>query len=368
MAQKTITIKTDYIDNQIKNGRVKVGDKLHLDVSRIHRIFAWRHKYYIEYKTEKADYYKQHIEETPPYAVELERRVEEYKVEICNKCGSVIEWDADEPFCPRGCHDYYDDWDWREETRQRFVVGSNVVDEIKQFIEKALKVKVEFVDSLFRNMAGGFTPQFELVKIDVVLYRAYLTGLAVVENPVFVYSDYDSIDTFERRYDGRYIIAETYENGFYRLLFKYEGEPDLSALQKLHKEYLAKEQREKEERRRAEEEMERRRREEEKKWGDQQKVIDAIRRALPDWADGAIVVSKSVCGEDCNVYYNVYPVKRSQRDSGYYYSPEWRVLQVQVPDRFLEKFADCVITRNGDIVKIKQEKNGYSKYVTLKPA
>jgi hypothetical protein len=368
MVQKTITIKTEYLNSQIKNGRVKAGEKLHLDVSRIRRIFAWRHKYYIEYETEKADYYKQYIEETPPYAVELKHRVEEYKVEICNKCGSVIEWDADEPFCPRGCHDYYDDWDYREEERQRLVVESSTTDEVKQFIEKAFKVKTEFVDSLFRNIAGGFSPQFKLVEVDVALREAHITGLAVVENPVFVYSDYDSVDTFERRYDGRYIVAEVYEGGFYRLLYRYQGEPDLTTLQRLHEEHIAKKRKEEEERRKAEEEMERRRKEEEKKWGDPAKVIDAVRKALPDWADGAVVVAKSVCGEDCDVYYDVYPVKRTNRGPGYYYSPEWRRLQVQVPDRFLEKFADTVILRDGNTLKVKHEKNGGGKYVTLKPA
>jgi hypothetical protein len=69
-------------------------------------------------------------------------------------------------------------------------------------------------------------------------------------------------------------------------------------------------------------------------------------------------------GQDCDVYYYVYPVKRSQRGPSYYYSPEWRTLQVQVPDRFLEKLADHVVLRDGKIVKVqKAESSG--KYVTL---
>jgi len=366
MAQ-TITIKADYITSDVKNGRVKVGDKLHLDVSRIRRIFAWRHKYYIEYETDKIDYYKQYIETPPPYAVELPFRVQKYKVEICNKCGSIIEWDADEPFCPKGCDEYYDDWDWHEETRKRFVVDSDIVDEVKQFIEKTLKVKAEYVDKLFRNMAGGFTPRFKITEVDITLREAHITGLAVVENPAFEHSDYDSIEVLEKKYDGKYIVAEVYASGFYRFLFRYEGEPDVSIIQKFHEEYMAKKLEEKEKRRRAEKEMERRRREEEKKWSDPAKIVETVKAALPDWADGAVIVTKSVCDEDCNVYYYVYPVKRSSRDDGYYYSPEWRTLKVDVPDRFLEKFADCVITRSGDVVKVKQEKNGGSRYITLRP-
>jgi len=368
MAQKTITVKADYIKSDVKNGRVKVGDKLHLDVSRIRRIFAWRHKYYIEYETEKADYYKQYIEETPPYAVELEHRVEEYKVEICNKCGREIDWDADEPFCPRGCHDYYDEWDYREETRQRFVVESTIDDEVKQFIEKTLKVKAVFVDVLFRNMAGGYTPQFKLIEIDVTLREAHLTGLVVVENPTFQYSDYDSTEVFEKKYEGRYIVAEVYRDGFHRLLFKYEGEPDLSVVQKFHEECVTKRREEEERRRKIEEETRRRMEEEEKKWGDPQKVVDAIKKALPDWADGAFVFAKSVCDEDCDVYYYVYPIKTSKYGDGYYYSPEWHTLNVNVPDRFLEKLADHIVLRDGKTLKVKQQKNGGGKYVTLKPA
>ena len=368
MAQnKTITIKADYIKGEVRNGRVKVGDKLHLDVSRIRRIFAWNYKYYIEYETEKIDYYRQYAEQPPPYAVELPFRVQKYKVEICNKCGSIIEWDADEPYCPRGCDERYSDWSWREEERQRLVVESSITDEVKQFIEKTLKVKAEFVDSLFRNIAGGFAPQFKLLEVDVALREAHLTGLAVVENPVFQYSDYDSVDVLEKKYEGRYVVAEVYKGGFYRLLFRYEGTPDVSVIQRLHEEYVAKKHKEEERRRKAEEEMERRWREQEEKWRDPQKVIEAIRKALPDWADGAIVVAKSVCGEDCDVYYYVYPAKRSSRGDGYYYSPEWRTLKVDVPDRFLEKLANTIVLRDGKTIRVRQEKNSGSKYIALKP-
>jgi endogenous inhibitor of DNA gyrase (YacG/DUF329 family) len=364
---KTITIKAEYLSGQIKNGRVKAGEKLHLDVSRIRRIFAWQQKYYVEYETPNADYYKQYIESPPPYAVALKHRVEEYKVDICNKCGRIIEWDADEPFCPRGCHDYYDDWDYREETRQRFVVDSD--DEVKQFIEKALGIKAERADSLRHYTAGGFTPLFKLVEIDAELFKSRVVGVAVVENPTFEHTDYDSIDVAQKKYEGRYIVvARRIEYGHEYLLFRYQGEPNLALLDKLHQEYVEKERKEKEKRRRSEEEIERRRREEEEKWDNPQRVIDAIKRALPEWADGAVVVAKSVCGEDCDVYHAVYPVKRSKYGDGYYYSPEWKTLNVGVPDRFLEKFEDYTMLRDGKTLKVKQGKNGSDKYVTLKPA
>jgi hypothetical protein len=368
MAQNKITIKADYVKSEVRNGRVEVASKLHLDVSRIRRIFAWQHKYYIEYETDKVDYYKQYIETPPPYAVELKHRIEEYKVDICDICGSEIEWGADEPFCPRGCHERYPHkWSYHTETRQRFVVESDIVDEVRQFIEKALKVKAEFVDKLFRNMAGGFTPLFKLTEVDVALREAHITGLAVVENPAFEHSDYDDIEVTQKKYDGKYIVAEIYVDGFYRLLFRYEGEPDLSIIQKLHEEYMAKKREEEEKRKKTEEETEKKQKEEEKKWSDPARVVEVIKAALPDWADGAIVVTKSVCDEDCSVYYYVYPVKRSNRGDGYYYSPEWRTLKTNVPDRFLEKLADTIVLKDGKTIRVRQGKNSGGKYIALKP-
>jgi hypothetical protein len=368
MDTQTVTIKTGYIKSQIKNGRVEAGGRLHLDVSRIRRILAYGGNYYIEYITDKVDYYKQHIEAPPPLAVELKYSIKEYKVDVCDVCGSEIEWDADEPFCPRGCDEKYDDWSYHTETRQRFVVESSVADEVKQFIEKAFGVKAEFVDSLYRNIAGGYTPQFQFADVDLTLHNAYITGLSAVENPAFVYTDYDSIEAIERRYDGKFIAVRTRSSGGYEtLLFKYQGEPNLSLAQKLHEDHERAEEEQKERQKRLEEEEERRRKEEEDKWGDPAKVAEAIRAALPDWADGAVVVAKSVCGEDCDVYYYVYPIKRSQRGGGFYYSSEWRTLKVGVPDRFLEKLVDHVVLRDGRTVKVRQEKNG-GKYVTLKTA
>jgi hypothetical protein len=359
-------IKTGYIKSQIKNGRVEAGGRLHLDVSRIKRIFAYGGNYYIEYITDKVDYYKQYVEAPPPLAVELRHRVEEYKVDVCDVCGSEIEWDADEPFCPNGCDERYDDWSYHTETRQRLVVESSIADEVKQFIEKAFGVtQAEFVDSLYRNIAGGYTPQFQFADVDLVLHNAHITGLAAVENPAFVYTDYDSIEAIERRYDGKFIAVRTRSSGGYEtLLFKYQGEPDLSLVRKLHEDHKRAEEKRKEELRRLEEEEERRRREEEQRWGDPARVVEAILAACPDWADGAVVVAKSVCGEDCDVYYDVYPIKRSQRGDGFYYSSEWRQLKLEVPDRFLAKLANTVVLRNGKTVKVKSQKNG-GKYITL---
>jgi len=360
----TITIKTRWLEPAVnEKGRVRAGDKLFLDISRIRRIFAYGGNYYIEYVTDKVDYYKQYVEAPPPLAVELRHQVKEEKVYVCSKCGAEIEWDADEPFCPRGCDEEYDDWSYDEKVKRTLAVEAE--DEGRQFVEKLFGVRAEQVDRLWRNIAGGFVPRFDLVKVDVQLYKAHIAGVAVAENPAFQYSDYDSTEVTERRYEGRYIVVEQYSGGGREfLVFRFEGEPDPSALQRLHEEYRKAEEEQKERQKRFEEEMERRRREEEQRWGDPAKVAEAIRAALPEWADGAVVLAKSVCDEDCDVYYYVYPVKRSKRAGEYYTSREWRQVHVEVPDRFLEKLAGHVITRDGS-VKVREEKEA-GKYLNLR--
>ena len=361
-----IIIKTERLHNSpIRNGRVRAGENLHLDVSRIRKIFAWRRRLYVVYETD-SDYYKPYIEQPPPYAVELQHKVEKYEVDICNKCKREIEWDADEPFCPRGCHDHYGDWSYFTEVRRRLVIEPpKVSEEVRQFVEKAFKVPAELAASEFYNLAGGCRPQFSLAEVDFSLYEVSAVGLGLVENPTFKCSDYDSPEVEERHYSGKYIAVKIrMGTGLEVLLYRYQGEPDLTAMQQLHEEYAAKKREEEERRQKAEEEARRRMEEEEKKWGDPARVAEAIRAALPDWADGAVVVAKSVCGEDCDVYHLAYPIKRSQRGSGFYYSPEWRALQIQVPDRFLEKLADCVVLRDGRILKV-QRTEGSGKYVAL---
>ncbi|MFZ8841172.1 MAG: hypothetical protein ACO2PM_20085 [Pyrobaculum sp.] len=364
-----ITIKVEGIHNsQVKNGRVRAGENLHLDVSRIRRVFAWRRRLYVLYETDKADYYRQFAEQPPPYAVELKHKLHRYEVEICNKCGSLVEWDADEPFCPRGCHDHYGDWSYRTETRKRLVVEApKASEEVRQFVEKAFKVKAELAASEFRNLAGGCRPLFKLAEVDFSLYQVNIVGLGVVEDPAFKCSDYDSPEVEERRYGGKHIAVEIMMGtGLEVLLYRYQGEPDLSVMHQLLEECAAKKREEEEKRRKAEEEA-RRRMEEEKRWGDPQKVVEAVKAALPSWADGAVVAAKRVCGEDCDVYYLTYPIKRSQRGPGYYYSPEWRPLSTGIPDRYLAKLADYVILRDGRTAKVRRKEGG-GRYVELEPA
>jgi len=360
-----ITIRVQQLNNaSIKNGRVRAGDGLHLDVLRIRRILAWGRRLYVAYETDKADYYRQFAEQPPPYAVELRHKVERYEVDICNKCRGLVEWDADEPFCPRGCHDHYDDWSYRTEVRKRFLIEPpRVAEEVGQFVQKAFNVDAEFAASEFRNLTGGCRPQFKLTEVDFSLYEVNVVGLGIVENPTFECSDYDSSEIEKRCYDGRYIAVQIgMGTGLEVLLYRFEGEPDLSVMHQLHEEYAAKKREEEERRRRTEEEAQRRMEEKEKKWRDPAKVVEAIKAALPDWADGAVIVTRSIYG----VYYYAHPVKRSRHGSGYYYSPEWRALNISVPDRFLERLADHVVMRNGKVLKVqKAETSGRHVALTV---
>jgi hypothetical protein len=79
-----------------------------------------------------------------------------------------------------------------------------------------------------------------------------------------------------------------------------------------------------------------------------------------------VVLAKSVCDEDCDVYYYVYPIKRSSKRAGEYYtSREWRQVRVEVPDRFLEKLAGHIVTKDAVVVKVKEEKEA-GKYLNLR--
>jgi hypothetical protein len=369
-----ITVKTKTVGKAVSgSGRVKVrfadGREYSLDISRIREVYYYDDWYYIRYETDSADFYRPYtVSEVPKLAIKLKHGVKEEKVYVCSVCGAEIEWDADEPFCPNFCDERYDDWSYRESVK-RYLVLEQDGDEIQQFAGKLFGVKVvERSAELYWTPAGGFRPLFELTEIDVHLYGARVTGAAVVENPAFRESDYDDIEVRERRFEGRFIAVEYRAGGlWYVALYRFSGEPDTSLLAQLHEEWKKKEERRKEEQRKALEEMERRQKEEERKWGDPRKVIDAIIKAIPQWADGAAVIARAVGGlEDRDVVYEVYPVKRSQRGSGYYYSPGWRALSTGVPERFLERLADRVILRDGKVLEIKNKKqSGYSKYVTL---
>jgi hypothetical protein len=351
----SITIKVGSIDG---NNRVRAG-KLHIDVSRIKRVLAWQHKLYIEYLADNPDDYKQYIEEPPPYAVELQHRIETRKAYVCNICGSEIEWDAEEPYCPNGC-DRRRNWSWRVEERKRLVIETPK-DEIKQFVEKAFKVPVERVAVMSYTASGGCRPAFSIPRVDVGLYKASVTGLGVVENPTFVCSDYDSPEVEEERFEGRYIAVRVSSGlGSEVWLFKPLGEPDLSVMRQLHEEFATKERAKEEEIKRIIEEM--KKKEKSKEWSANE-AIEAIKAAIPSWADGAVVVVKS-CYEDACDYY-VYPVKKSQYGDYYYYSPNWRTLAVRIPSRILEKLVDHVILKNGKVVKAKVNKKSSAKYVTI---
>jgi len=100
--------------------RLKSGLKrrLYLDPKRIEGIYRDKKlMYYILYRTSNADYYKNypHVDKVP----EGVKEVRKLHVERCSLCKGKLDWDADEPYCPRGCHNdpnwsFYSETIWKK--------------------------------------------------------------------------------------------------------------------------------------------------------------------------------------------------------------------------------------------------------------
>jgi len=236
-------------------------------------------------------------------------------------------------------------------------------DEVQQLAEKLLGVKItEKVAELEKWQLTALRATIQ--DIDVKLYNVRATGIAITQDPVV--ADYAvverRVEIQKRTLQGRFIAVRIEADDITRFaLYRFEGEPDMSLLQSMLQQMAEEKKRKQEEKKRKQEEyakllerLKKKQKEGEQKW-DESRVIDAVRRAIPHWADGAVVAG----GE-------VYPVKKSQRGNGYYYSPQWRVLSIGVPEKVLEKFVDTIILKDGKTVKIKNRKQGgHSKYVTL---
>ena len=328
-----------------------------LDVSRIRGIYYLGYVYYIVYETDNPEFYAKHTApEVPQLAVSLGFEIERYVEQRCKGCGKPIEWDADEPYCPR-CG--WDDFPGYYEVEvKELKVKTSLRDELEEFAENLLGTGAELVETLYRTPAGGYWPKVELSDMRVKLYSTEVEAVAIAENPVFKESHWDEMETYVHKYEGKYLILMLHsglEQWDFALL-RLTGEPKLDLLEKLVKE--------EEETRKREEERKKEEEEEEKKWSDPKAVIEAILSSLPEWADGAYVTQKAVWGEDADVITYVLPAKKSQRGNGYYTSESWRHVSVDVPEKFLSSFAGRVIARNGQAVEVREKRNG-GKYVDL---
>jgi len=351
-----------------EKGRVEVefedGAKYSIDASRIKELYFLDGRFYVVYETENADFYKKYTSEVPALATKLSFKVKEIIEERCKRCKSLIEWDADEPFCPK-CGGYYG---YDEIPVKLLERGMEFREEIEAFARRLLETDVEYVDMLYWNPAGGFTPLFDLSPVHVTLYTCVVKGVAIVENPTFEESHWDEAMTYKRVFEGKFAVLQVSSRSsfgsWYYVLFRLRGEPRLGLVNMLIEKEKERRRREEEERKRREEEWRRKEEEEKRKWGDPKAVIEAVLAKLPSWADGAYVKKKTVwSGGEADVVTYVMPVKHSQRGSGYYTSESWRSVSAGVPERYLEPLAGQVVTRDGQVVKVKERNRG--RYVEL---
>jgi hypothetical protein len=373
MSERKIVLKAKGLGKRLsEKGRVEVefedGTKYSIDASRIKGLYFFDGRLYVVYETENADFYKKYVSDIPALATKLNFRIEEIVEQRCKRCGSLIEWDADEPYCPK-CGGNFPGYN--EIPVKLLERGVGFKEEVESFARALLGAEVEYVDALFRNIAGGFTPLFDLSPVYITLYTCVVKEVAIVENPVFKESHYDEWETYEHKYEGKFAVLrvndrkafDSWTTGFYYVLFRLKGEPKLELLNEFVKREEERRRKEEEERKRREEEARRKREEEEKKWSDPKVAIEVIIAKLPSWADGAYVKQKTVWGEDADVITYVLPAKKSQRGSGFYTSESWRTISIDVPEKFLSPFVGKVITKSG-VVKVKEKKNG-GKYVEL---
>jgi len=366
---REVVLKVSSVGKKLSSqGRVQVtfpdGKDYSLDASRIKAIY-YLNGYYVVYETDNPEFYKQYTTQVPKLATNLSFSIKEKIEERCVTCHSLIEWDADEPYCPK-CGSDFDGWN--EIPVKLIEIDVEKRAELEEFASKLFEAKCKYVDELFRNIAGGHRPvNFRLTEIEARLYTCTVDGAGVVQDPVFIESYYDEIEQYEHKLSGRYAILRTYADGSLYVILSVEGEPKLDTLNELSKQLEEKKKKEKEEQRRREEERKKKEEEQRRKWSDREAVISEILSKLPEWADGAYIEEKAVWGEDADILILVFPAKRSKFDSGFYIGESWRSVPVDVPRRFLEPFGGKVITRSREIVEIKKaEKNG--KYINLKIA
>lgn len=187
---KTIVLVAKSLGKRIDDrGRVEVesltGTTLSLKVRNIKDIY-YKGMFYILYDTENAEFYEKYsVQEVPRLAV---------AVTLC----TVEDLETEEK--------------WIQ-------LEGDEVREVKEFVNKFLNKKLEFEDYLY-----GSTPTFTIEKInDIELFSAKISGVATVDNPVFMRKD----GKREIVYQGSFLIIEGVEKStgsvFY-VLFNMHGE------------------------------------------------------------------------------------------------------------------------------------------------
>jgi len=346
--------------SQNGNFKVKINEQeVELNVSNIQAIYYYNGYYYIVYNNPPVN-----VVPIPYLATKLNFAVKGIQKEICKKCGSEIEWDADEPYCPN-CGDYHGS-KYVSLLKLNYDIDQKV--ELEQFLNKLFKVNVNYYKDYWWTIAGGSSSNFKLQKLEIQLFRNYIMGIGIVENPEFEEHHYDDFETYHHKESGKFIIVKVdAPHKYIYYLFSFSNEPDLTLFNQLLQEFQKAEEerrkKEEEEYKRREEERKKREEEERKKWENESNIIQEIISKMPSWADGVLIKTKtSFNGEDYDVIIQIYPIKKSSWNSDYYTSFEWKPVFTNIPDQYLEKYVQKAILKNGQIVNIKlgEQKGKYT--------
>jgi|GEM_PF-1336178 len=357
-------IPTNKIPSYIsQNGlfKVKISEQqeIELNVANIQAIYYYNGYYYIIYNNPP-------VQTVPiPYlATKLNFAVMDIEKEICSKCGNEIEYDADEPYCPV----HGENFSLKRVQLKEIDLDIDQKTELEQFLNKLFKVNVKFVKDYYWVIAGGYFPNFKLQKLKIMLYRNDIEEIGIIENPSFEESHWDDFEKYQHSHQGKFIVVKIDLPRKYEYhLFSFENEPDLTLFNQLLEEFKKAEEerkkREEEEYKRREEERRKKEEEERKKWENENNIIQEIISKTPDWADGVLIKTKTIKGEDdYDVIIQLYPIKKSSWNSDYYTSFEWKPVFTNIPDQFLEKYVQKAILKSGQVVNIKlgEQKGKYT--------
>jgi ribosomal protein L37E len=341
--------------NQNGSFKVKINEQeVELNVNNIQAIYYYNGYYYIVYSNPSIQ-----LVQIPYLASKLDFEIKEVEKEVCKKCGDEIEWDADEPYCP-SCG-YYRGSNYIK--LKKIIYDIEQEKELEEFVSKLFNVKAKYHKFLYNVRANLNLSAFPKV---INLFNSSIEKIGVVENPVFEHYYYDSFDTTEESFEGKFIIIYTYSyvdpNQSFKTygyhLLSFEGNPNFNFLnnliEQLRKQREEEEKREEEKRRKWEEERRKKEEEEEKLWSNESNIVKEILSKMPSWADGVIIKSKSYADMDGVItFVFAYPIKKSNWNNDYYTSLDWKPISTNVPDKYLAKYEGKVILKDGKIANAK---------------
>ena len=345
--------------NQSGLFKIKVNEQeVELNVNNIQAVYYYNGYYYIVYSNPSIQ-----TVSIPYLASKLNFQVKDIEKEICSRCGNEIEYDADEPYCPV----HGENFSLKRVQQKEIIIHIDEKVELEQFLNKLFKTSVNYVKDYWWTIAGGSSPNFKLQKLKIQLYKNDIQEIGIVQDPSFDEHHYDDFETYHHVDTGKFIIVKVdAPRKYIYCLFSFSNEPDLTLFNQVLKEFQKAEEerrkKEEEEMKRREEERKKKEEEERKKWENENNVINEIISKMPSWADGVIVKSKAVKGEDdYDVIIQIYPIKKSSWNSDYYTSFEWKPIFVNIPDQYLEKYNEKAILKDGKIAnaKIGNQKGKY---------